>query len=184
MSITKHQNIVLIGMPGAGKSTIGVILAKLAGMSFLDSDVTIQTTHHKTLQEIMDESGYMELRRIEEEVLLGLDLDDHVLATGGSAAYSEPAMMHLKKNGIVLFLEVSLATLEKRIHNFATRGLAKRDDQSFEDLFDERMHLYHKYADIHIDCGDMSQEDLCDVILKKVNAYKQPWTMISNRAGL
>lgn len=164
------MNIVLIGMPGAGKSTIGVILAKQAGLSFIDTDVTIQTSMQKTLQEIMDEGGYMELRRIEEEILLGLDLDDHVIATGGSAAYSEPAMMHLKKNGVIVFLEVSLATLGKRIHNFATRGLAKRDDQTFENLFDERMHLYHKYADIHINCGDMSQECLSELILEKVHA--------------
>lgn len=171
MSNANHNNIVLIGMPGAGKSTIGVILAKQTGMSFLDTDVTIQTSQQKTLQDIMDESGYMELRRIEEEVLLSLDLEDHVIATGGSAAYSEPAMIHLKQNGIVIFLEVSLATLENRIHNFATRGLAKRDDQSFENLFDERMSLYHKYADIHIDCGDRSQEDLCDVILDRIDAF-------------
>src|SRR5210317_757250 len=166
MATAKHKNIVLIGMPGAGKSTIGVILAKLASMSFIDTDVTIQTSESRTLQEILDADGYLELRRIEEEILLGLNLEDHVIATGGSAAYSHPAMEHLKANGVVVFLEVSLPTLEQRIHNFSTRGLAKRDDQSFEDLFDERMHLYEKYADIHIDCQDYSQEDLCDIILE------------------
>jgi len=172
MSLKKHKNIVLIGMPGAGKSTIGVILAKLASMSFIDTDVTIQTVHRRTLQEILDADGYMELRRIEEEILLGLDLEDHVIATGGSAAYSEPAMMHLKQNGIVVFLDVTLGVLEKRIHNFATRGLAKRDDQSFEDLFDERSHLYEKYADIRLDCGTLSQEDICDVILERFHQMK------------
>jgi shikimate kinase len=162
------MNIVLIGMPGAGKSTIGVIMAKQAGMAFVDTDVTIQISQQRTLQDIIDTQGYLALRQIEEDVLLSLELDDHVIATGGSAAYSHAAMMHLKEHGVVVFLEVSLATLEKRIHNFATRGLAKRDDQSFENLFDERMHLYQKYADIHINCGEMSQEDLSELILQKV----------------
>jgi shikimate kinase len=172
MSLKKHKNIVLIGMPGAGKSTIGVILAKLASMSFIDTDVTIKTVHQRTLQDILDADGYMELRRIEEEILLGLDLEDHVIATGGSAAYSEPAMMHLKKNAMVVFLDVALPVLEQRIHNFATRGLAKRDDQSFEDLFDERSHLYEKYADIRLDCGNLSQEEICDVILERFHQLK------------
>ncbi len=162
------SNIVLIGMPGAGKSTIGVILAKLASIDFIDTDVTIQTTHQRTLQDILDDGGYMELRRIEEEVLLSLDLESHVIATGGSAAYSEPAMLHLGRKGLIVFLDVELDILEKRIHNFATRGLAKSNDQSFADLFNERSHLYNKYADIRIDCKDLSQEDLCDVILEQV----------------
>lgn len=167
----QKRNIVLIGMPGAGKSTIGVILAKLASMSFMDTDVTIQTEHNRTLQDIMDAEGYLGLRQIEEDILMSLHLEDHVIATGGSAAYSEPAMLHLKQNGIVVFLDVTLALLEERIHNFATRGLAKRDDQSFEDLFEERSHLYNKFADIKIDCQDLSQEDLCDLILEKVKDF-------------
>jgi shikimate kinase len=171
MSTLHGKNVVLIGMPGAGKSTIGVILAKLASMSFMDTDVTIQTEHDRTLQDIMDAEGYLGLRQIEEDILCGLHLEDHVIATGGSAAYSDPAMMHLKQNGIVVFLDVALQVLEHRIHNFATRGLAKRDDQSFEDLFEERSHLYNKYADIKIDCHNLSQEDLCDLILDKVRAY-------------
>jgi shikimate kinase len=170
MSLPGKKNIVLIGMPGAGKSTIGVILAKLASMSFIDTDVTIQTVHRKTLQDILDEGGYLHLRQVEEDILLALNLEDHVIATGGSAAYSDPAMMHLKQNGLVVFLDVALPLLEKRIHNFATRGLAKRDDQTFEDLFEERSHIYRKYADIRIDCKDFSQEDLCDEILAKVRA--------------
>ncbi len=174
MSALDGKNIVLIGMPGAGKSTIGVILAKLASMSFIDTDVTIQTVHGRTLQEIMDAEGYLGLRQVEEDILLGLDLEDHVIATGGSAAYSEPAMVHLKEGGIVVFLDVALPVLEERIHNFATRGLAKRDDQSFEDLFEERSHLYDKYSDIRIDCRNLSQEDLCDLILERVRSYVQP----------
>ena len=169
--MSQKSNIVLIGMPGAGKSTIGVILAKLASLSFIDTDVTIQTTHQRTLQDILDNDGYMELRRIEEKLLLGLDLKEHVIATGGSAAYSEPAMLHLKQDGLVVFLDVALPVLESRIHNFATRGLAKRDNQSFDDLFQERADLYEKYADISVDCGDMSQEDVCDVVMEQLSEH-------------
>ena len=173
MSLPNKHNIILIGMPGAGKSTIGVILAKLASMAFIDTDVTIQTVHQRTLQDILDADGYMELRRIEEEILVGLDLTDHIIATGGSAAYSEPAMVHLGQAGIIVFLDVGLSVLESRIHNFATRGLAKSGEQSFADLFEERSHLYNKYADIVIDCKDLSQEDLCDIILEQVRGFSK-----------
>lgn len=173
MSLPEKQNIVLIGMPGAGKSTIGVILAKLASMSFIDTDVTIQTFEQRSLQDILDADGFMELRRIEEEILMTLNLEDHVIATGGSAAYSEPAMLHLGRTGIIVFLDVGLKVLESRIHNFATRGLAKSDDQTFADLFEERSHLYNKYSDIRVDCKDLSQEDLCDVILEQVHGFRK-----------
>lgn len=169
--IMKKSNIVLIGMPGAGKSTIGVIFAKLTSMAFIDTDVRIQTEEKRSLQDILDADGYMELRRIEEKILMDLNLKNHVISTGGSAAYSEPAMLHLGADGIVIFLDVALLVLESRIHNFATRGLAKSGDQSFADLFEERSHLYNKYSDIRIDCGDLSQEDLCDVIQERVNEY-------------
>lgn len=152
-------------MPGAGKSTIGVILAKLASKDFVDTDLLIQAREHRPLQDIVNHDGYMELRRIEQEVLLDLNVENHVIATGGSAAYSEPAMLHLKSSGIIVFLNVAIEVLESRIHNFATRGLAKSAEQSFEELFEERSHLYRKYADIEITCGTASQEDLCENIL-------------------
>lgn len=161
-----RSNIVLIGMPGAGKSTIGVILAKIASKDFVDTDLLIQAREQRPLQDIVNNDGYMELRRIEEEVLLDLNVENHVIATGGSAAYSEPAMLHLKQSGIIVFLHVEIKVLESRIHNFASRGLAKRKDQSFEELFEERSHLYRKYADIEITCGKSTQEDLCEDILR------------------
>lgn len=160
-----NSNLVLIGMPGSGKSTVGVILAKLSSKNFIDADVLIQTETGHTLQEIVDEQGYHAFRSIEEQVLLSLRVENHVISTGGSAVYSEAAMRHLKKNGIVVFLDVTLDTLHKRIHNFDSRGIARRSDQSFEDLFTERYALYSHYADITIDCNALSTEAVSEAIL-------------------
>jgi shikimate kinase len=164
----ERPNLILIGMPGAGKSTVGVILAKQTLRDYVDTDVLIQTSQGRTLQEIVDEDGYAGLRRIEEDILLGLSVHNHVIATGGSAVYSDPAMDYLKSCGIAIFLDVDLATLESRVHDFGTRGLAKRPEQSFSDLFEERFTLYRKYADITIKCADMSQEEVCRRIIEKV----------------
>lgn len=154
----KKSNIVLIGMPGSGKSTVGVILAKNLGIEFVDTDILIQSAENRTLQDIVDNRGHMALRAIEERVLSDIHLHKHVIATGGSAAYSEPAMLHLKENGLIVFLDVDLKSLRARISNYDTRGLAKRPDQSFQDLFDERFELYTKYADITIQSSNISQD--------------------------
>jgi shikimate kinase len=159
------SNIVLIGMPGSGKSTIGVILAKLTARDFIDTDVLIQTTLGRTLQDIVDTQGHMALREVEERILLELDCINHIIATGGSAVYSHAAMMHLKSNGIAVFLNVALPVLESRIRDYATRGLAKRPDQNFDDLFEERSSLYKKYADVTIECKDFTQEEVCEKII-------------------
>ncbi|HMK55220.1 MAG TPA: shikimate kinase [Dissulfurispiraceae bacterium] len=160
------SNIVLVGMPGSGKSTAGVILAKLASLDFIDTDILIQRATGKALQEIVDREGYMALRHIEEDILLKLECRDHVVATGGSAVYSEAAMEHLKKDGVIVFLDVDIATLKSRIRNYETRGLAKHPDQSFEELFAERMELYRKYADITISGEGLTQEEVCGAILR------------------
>ena len=162
------SNIILIGMPGSGKSTVGVILAKLTSRDFIDTDLLIQTSRKRSLQDIVDKDGHMHLRKIEEEILLDLTCTNCIIATGGSAVYSHAAISYLKSNGIAVFLSVSLAELRKRIHNFETRGLAKRPDQSFSDLFEERLSLYKKYADITIDCEGLTQEDVCDSIVKYI----------------
>jgi shikimate kinase len=149
--------IVLIGMPGAGKSTLGVQLAKETARDFVDTDVMIQLREGKTLQAIIDDSDYLNLRRIEEEILSSLDISHHVVATGGSAVYSDLGMNKLKTLGPVIFLDVDLAELRQRIDNYDHRGIARRTDQSFEDLYIERRGLYNKYADFVIDCNGKKQ---------------------------
>jgi len=155
-------------MPGAGKSTVGVILAKLTSRDFIDTDVLIQISQGRLLKDIVDTEGYIALRRIEKNILLSLHCDHHVIATGGSAVYSPAAMEHLKSNGIVVFLNVGLSTLESRVRDFDTRGLAKRPDQTLYELFEERIVLYRKYADITVDCAGLSQEEVCTQIIKGV----------------
>ncbi|MDB4077537.1 shikimate kinase [Porticoccaceae bacterium] len=154
------NTVVLIGMPGAGKSTLGILLAKELGLDFIDTDVSIQVREGKTLQQISDEKGYLALRDIEEQVLLSENITGKVVSTGGSAVYSDAGMAHLKQDSVVVFLDVPLAELEQRISNFSTRGIARRPDQSFDDLFDERSTLYQRYADIRLDCSSLSVDEV------------------------
>ncbi len=160
------SNIILIGMPGSGKSTVGVILAKKTARSFIDTDVLIQTAEGRSLQTIIDTEGYLALRNIEENYLLKLNCTNHVISTGGSAAYSDAAMNHLKISGVTFFLNVNLPTLINRVQDYETRGVTKRADQTFEDLFNERIMLYKKYADFTIDNSMMTQEEVCKKIIK------------------
>ena len=159
------SNIVLIGMPGAGKSTVGVILAKLTARGFIDTDVLIQTSQRRPLQRIVDSDGYLALRQIEEQVLLGLDCKGYVIATGGSAIYSQAAMEHLATDGVIVFLNADLSTLQSRVRNFRTRGIAHRPGQSFADLFEERRSLYLKYAELAVTCSGRTQEMVCAAIV-------------------
>lgn len=155
-------------MPGSGKSTVGVILAKLLSYDFLDTDVLIQSSQRRALQDIVDRDGHLALRTIEEDTLLSLDLQHHVIATGGSAVYSAAAMAHLAAIGTVVFLDVDLATLEGRVDNLATRGLVRRPGQSLADLFAEREALYKQAADITINCTGMTQEAVCSAIIARL----------------
>ncbi len=166
-------NIVLVGMPGCGKSTVGVILAKLTSRGFIDTDVLIQTARCKSLQEIVDSQSYMALRKIEEEILLSLECSNTVIATGGSAVYSRAAMEHLKSGGLVVFLDTDLATLESRICDLENRGLARRPEQTLADLFTERSPLYEKYADITIACAGLTHEELCERIIEEVSRKRE-----------
>ena len=154
------SNVTLIGMPGAGKSTVGIILAKNLSFGFIDTDVLIQINQRKPLQQILDESDHLNLRAIEEQEIMKLNIRNHVIATGGSAAYSTNAMSHLLNISKVTFLEVRFDEIKKRIHNFKTRGIAKSEKQTFKDLYDERQSLYKKYAEITIDCNRLDQEEI------------------------
>ncbi|MDP6197716.1 MAG: shikimate kinase [Porticoccaceae bacterium] len=155
-------------MPGAGKSTIGILLAKTLGLDFLDTDISIQVKHNQTLQQIADQDGYLVLRDYEEQILLTEDIESKVVSTGGSAVYSELGMRRLKTNAVVVFLDVSLEQLEVRVTDFASRGIARRPDQSFADLFVERHALYQQYADISIDCSDLSIDEALQSVITAI----------------
>lgn len=162
------MNITLIGMPGAGKSTVGVILAKMLSYKFIDTDITIQTVHRNTLQNIVDRFGYLRLRQIEEEITCSIDAEDSVISTGGSVIYSKKAMKHLETISKIIFLDVNYENLLKRINNFESRGLAKSENQTFLDLYKERNTLYKKYAQIVIDCNAVAQEKIARKIINLV----------------
>ncbi len=168
MSRTGKKNITLIGMPGAGKSTTGVILAKLLSFGFMDTDLLIQINRKRSLQDIVDTEGHLYLRQVEEEEILKINPEKYVIATGGSAVYSEKAMTHLKSISRVVFLRAGFDTIEKRINNFDQRGIAKSRGQSFKDLFLERQPLYEKYAEIEIDCSHLSQDFAAQMIFEKL----------------
>ena len=148
--MSQWNTLSLIGMPGAGKSTVGVILAKLVGLRFVDTDLDIQVREDATLHDILQAQGYLRLREIEQEVLLDLSLDHALVSTGGSVVYSEAAMARLKAAGPVIYLDVDFATLEQRVAATPYRGIASDGAQSFADIYAERTPLYRQYADIAV----------------------------------
>ena len=124
-----------------------------------------------TLQDIVNQRGYLALRQAEEEVLLQLNVEKHVLSTGGSAVYSDAAMKHLKRKGVVVFLDISLDTVVARIGDYSLRGISKRPEQSLIELYEERSALYSRYADISIQGDALSQERVCEVLIERLSAY-------------
>lgn len=170
------SNVVLIGMPGSGKSTVGIILAKRLSYDFTDTDILIQISERRSLQNIVDSEGYMALRSIEESVILGLKCHRQVIATGGSAVYSPAAMSHLKQLGTIVFLDTDMDTILSRIHDLATRGIARRPDQSFEQLFTERGMLYRKYAEYTVQCSALNHEEVCEKVAEglKLSGDRNP----------
>lgn len=165
MSEAVGNSLILVGMPGAGKSTIGVLLAKELVKEFIDTDLLIQLHEGKSLQDIVIDHGYQRLRDVEEQVLLDADYMNHVIATGGSVVYSDAGMAQLKRAGRVVFLDVPLEELQRRVHNYATRGIACPPDQKLPDLYRERRELYQRYADITIDCRGKNQDQLVSEII-------------------
>ncbi len=153
------DNIILIGMPGSGKSTIGVVLAKVLGYDFIDSDLLIQKKTKRLLWQIMEEKGIDGFNKIEEEVNSSIKATNSVIATGGSAVYGEKAMRHLGEIGKIIYLDVSYPTLKRRLGNLKKRGVVLKPNQTLKDLYEERLVLYKKYADvtIHADHLDITQ---------------------------
>ncbi|MCI1305434.1 MAG: shikimate kinase [Lachnospiraceae bacterium] len=150
MNSSNPSNLILIGMPGAGKSTVGVVLAKRLGYRFIDSDLLIQEREGKTLSRIIEQEGTEGFLAIEEKVNCEIMTDRCVIATGGSAVYSRDAMRHLKSIGVVVYLWESCSHLKKRLGDLTDRGVVLRDGQTLEDLYAERAPLYEKYADLTV----------------------------------
>ena len=148
-----HRNVVLIGMPGSGKSTIGVLLAKNLSCQFLDSDLVVQEKIGSRLQDYIDKYGSAAFDEMEDQVNAGIDVENTVIATGGSAVYGENAMRHFKEIGTVVYLRVSFEDLLERIPNFESRGISIPEGMTFQDLYNERIPLYERYADITVDAG-------------------------------
>ena len=162
------SNIILIGMPGAGKSTLGVLLAKAMGKLFVDTDIIIQQKTKRLLQDIIDNDGTDAFMKLEEETLLTVNETNTVIATGGSAVYSEKAMEHFKKSGKIVYLHVDFAEIEKRVTNITTRGIVLKNGKSLADAFDERKPLYDKYADVVIDCTGSTIENSVKMLTEKL----------------
>lgn len=160
------NNITLIGMPGAGKSTIGVVLAKVLGYQFLDSDLLIQKQEKRRLSEIIEEEGYKGFKDVENRVNTSIEAENTVIATGGSVVYCEEAMEHLKSIGTVVYLKLSLNALSKRLGNLKGRGVLLREGQTLTNLYEERTPLYEKYADIVIDEEGKDLEASLEILLK------------------
>lgn len=160
------KNIILIGMPGAGKSTIGVLLAKSMLMDFSDTDLIIQKKYSSALCEIIRNHGTERFLEIENEVICNSEFYNCVIATGGSAVYGTEAMNKLRKNGTAVYLKVESQELEKRIKNIHTRGIAMKDGTTIAELYAERAPLYEKYADITVNCTGLTAEQCVDEILR------------------
>lgn len=162
------KNITLIGMAGAGKSTLGVLLAKALGYDFIDTDILIQQKKNMLLQEIIDAEGIDAFLRVEEDVLSGLAATHSILATGGSAVYSDKAMEALKAHSVIVYLSVPYDEIAARVKNIATRGIVLKHGNTLKDAFDERVPLYKQYADIIVDCSQKDIEETLGEIIRQL----------------
>ena len=166
------KNIILIGMPACGKSVTGVILAKSLKMNFIDADLLIQERAGKSLQDIINADGIETFKSIEEEILNAINVKNTVIATGGSAVYYDSAMRHLKENGVVVYIEASLATIKKRLKNIRTRGVAMEKGQTIDSLYEMRVPLYEKYADCAVRSHRYRAENTVEDIISGLEKIK------------
>jgi len=163
---SKEANIVLIGMPAVGKSTIGVLLAKATSRDFIDTDVYIQAREGRSLQEIIDHEGLKEFCRIEARHVLSLSCRGKVMATGGSVVYSEPAMKHLGSCGVIVHLTLDLPAIKKRLTNLDSRGVVMAPGKTIDLLYQERLPLYRQYADFTVNCRGKNHEGIVTEIIR------------------
>jgi shikimate kinase len=169
-AVTEDRNIILIGMPGSGKSTVGVLLAKATNRRFIDTDLLIQAREGRSLQTIIDHDGIEAFKQIEERHVTMIDLAGHVIATGGSVVYSLAAMEHLARGGTIVHLDLPLGDVEKRIRDLYTRGVVMAPGQTLRDLYDERTPLYRRWAQVTIDASDKTQEQVVDAVVDALAA--------------
>ena len=162
------KNIILTGMPGAGKSTVGVILAKTLGMNFIDTDIVLQENEGRILQEIINTDGIDAFLKTEESIIVSLQCENTIIATGGSVVFSDKSMNYLKKKGIIVYLYIGYEELVQRIKNITTRGIVLAADQSLLDLYNQRLPLYEKYADRTIDCSDIDVEKIIEKVIHEL----------------
>lgn len=163
-----RTNVILIGMPGSGKSTCGVVAAKLMLKNFFDTDLLIQNIEGASLQGIIDNKGNDYFQEAEEKAILSLDIQGTVIATGGSVVYSQKAMEHLKSLGKIIFLNIDYEHMLSRISNLSTRGVLIKNGETLKDMFDERLPLYEKWADDVINCNDNTVQQTAEAIAAKL----------------
>jgi shikimate kinase len=156
--MAEKNNVVLIGMPGAGKSTLGIVLAKIVNKDFIDADLVIQNQCDKTLQKIIDACGPEGFIQVENQILSDLQADNSVIATGGSAVYSDEAMAHLAEIGTIVYLKINYESLTTRLSDLQARGVVLKGGigMSLRELYDERLPLYEKFAQITVDVNDLT----------------------------
>lgn len=165
----KKENVVLIGMPGVGKSTVGVILAKILGYEFVDADLVIQKKEGKLLRDIIAERGADGFIEVENQVNRELEAQHAVIATGGSVIYGKEAMAHLKEIGTVVYLKQSYRVLNRRLRNIRNRGVVLKEGQTLRSLYEERCVLYEQYADVIVDEYGLGIEETVDAICAALN---------------
>ena len=170
MSNSRPSRISLIGMPGSGKSTVGVLLAKRIGLAFVDTDILIQEQEQATLAEIIARSSPFVLREIEEQVLLDMPITDSVISTGGSVVYSPSIMARLSAASTVVYLRAQLETVEYRISLAPDRGIASPGNHTLEDVYNERVPLYEQYSDLVVDVDHDTPEAITGQIISQLDA--------------
>lgn len=166
------NNLIFIGMPAVGKSTVGVVVAKRLGLGFLDTDLLIQEKEGRLLRDIIKSEGLDGFLKIENKVNSSVEVENHVISPGGSVVYCEEAMEHFKKTGIIIYLRVSCETIKDRIKDPKKRGVVLRKDQTLEDLYNERSRLFEKYADIVVDEDGCTIDETIESVAKALEDYE------------